>query len=120
MCQRGIEAGLESWLSLEAAARTLLAGHIQFRGRVDRFHFEASGDALIVSGRVPSFYLKQLVQTVLSELDHVSRIDNRVAVVCVHGVSSCSEVTRQRCALEYRRLGKVPECLPTCAGTPGS
>lgn len=46
------------------------------------------GDALVVEGVVPSFYLKQLVQQVLRDVRGVRRVDNRVAVVNACGLSS--------------------------------
>ncbi len=36
---------------------------------------------LTVCGRVPSFYLKQLAQTALRDVNGVTRIDNRIEVV---------------------------------------
>lgn len=43
---------------------------------------------LLLNGKVPSFYLKQLAQTLLQDVQGVERIDNRLAVVNPHGVSS--------------------------------
>jgi osmotically-inducible protein OsmY len=43
---------------------------------------------LTLRGRVPSFYLKQMAQTVLANLEGVERIDNRVDVVSARGLSS--------------------------------
>jgi len=43
---------------------------------------------LTVRGRVPSFYLKQIVQTRLRDLDGVKQIDNQVDVVSATGLSS--------------------------------
>lgn len=43
---------------------------------------------LTLSGRVPSFYLKQMAQTVLANIEGVDRIDNRVDVVSPRGLSS--------------------------------
>ena len=43
---------------------------------------------LTLQGRVPSFYLKQVAQTLLRELDGVDRIDNRVDVISSSGLSS--------------------------------
>jgi hypothetical protein len=63
--------------------------------------------------------LKQLLQTALRSVEGVARIVNRVEVVCPHGLSGCSPQTRDRCALEFAWLGKMPECFPTCQATPG-
>ena len=72
----------------ELAARELLSQSIQFHGRADRFDFKRQGDVLVVEGVVPTFYLKQVLQSLLRRLDDVRRIDNRVKVVCSTGLSS--------------------------------
>ena len=43
---------------------------------------------LTLRGRVPTFYLKQMAQSVLSGIEGVDRIDNRVDVVSPRGLSS--------------------------------
>jgi hypothetical protein len=43
---------------------------------------------LVLVGRVPSFYLKQILQTMLRDLDSVNQIENRVEVVSSTGLSS--------------------------------
>jgi osmotically-inducible protein OsmY len=43
---------------------------------------------LTLQGRVPSFYLKQVLQTTLKGIPGVKRIDNRVDVVSAAGLSS--------------------------------
>ena len=105
--------------SVVAAARELLGQHAQFRGRLGLFVFEVQAGVLIIHGLVPSYYLKQLLQTALRELRGVTRIVNRVDVICPGGVSSCSRQTRDPCALEYAWLRKLPACFPTCDLTPG-
>jgi hypothetical protein len=105
--------------SLVEAARGVLDGHSHFRGRVDRFAFDEVDGVLIIEGTVPSFYLKQVLQTLLREIEGVVRVINRVDVVCGNGLSGCSQETRERCALEYAWLGRRPECFRTCHGTPG-
>ena len=69
-------------------ARDVIAHHPHFVGRADSFQFECDGNLLIIRGRVPTFYLKQLVQDALKRLDGIRRIDNRVDVVASDGVSS--------------------------------
>jgi hypothetical protein len=61
-------------------ARDLLANHAHFRGRADIFVFECSQNVLVVRGRVPTYYLKQLLQTALTQVEGVQRVDNRVDV----------------------------------------
>ena len=43
---------------------------------------------LVLRGRVPSFYLKQVLQTLLTKVDGVSQIDNQVDVTSSTGLSS--------------------------------
>jgi hypothetical protein len=43
---------------------------------------------LTLRGRVPTFYLKQMLQTWLRNLDGVQRIDNQVDVVSSTGLST--------------------------------
>ena len=69
-------------------AHDVIAQHPHFRRFADRFEFEWQGDQLVIQGRVPSFYLKQLLQDALKRLEGVQRIDNRVAVVACDGISS--------------------------------
>jgi hypothetical protein len=41
-----------------------------------------------VRGRVPSFYLKQVLQTILMRVEGVGVVDNQVDVVSCDGLSS--------------------------------
>ena len=72
--------------AIEQAASNLLASNFHFHGRQDDFaiQFDEESCVLTVGGTVPSFYLKQLVQTVLRNLEGVSRIDNQVKVASPH------------------------------------
>jgi hypothetical protein len=101
---------------LAEAARAVLEGHTHFRGRADRFAFEEVEGGLVVVGTVPTFYLKQLLQSLLKDIEGVQRIVNRVDVVSSAGLSSCSHATGERCALGRLRPGG-PECFPTCQAT---
>jgi hypothetical protein len=105
---------------LVASARELLSRYAPFRGRLDGLQFEAQPDSLTVRGTVPTFYLRHLLQAALRQLPMPVQVVNRVEVICPQGISGCSPTTRARCALEFKILGKVPTCFPTCPGTPGS
>jgi hypothetical protein len=50
--------------------------------------FQYHQGVLVLEGQVPSFHLKQVLQTLLSQIDAVVAIDNRVEVVNARGVSS--------------------------------
>ena len=73
---------------IEHLARTELDRHCHFRGRVDGFEFRSRDRVLTVRGRVPSFYLRRLLEKVLLRVDGVQSIDNQVDVVCCDGLSS--------------------------------
>jgi hypothetical protein len=72
-------------------ARDVISRHAHFRGRADRFEFECSKNVLVIRGRVATFYLKQLLQDALKQLDGIRRIENRVEVVAVEGLSSVGQ-----------------------------
>jgi hypothetical protein len=76
------------WNKASLRARKVLERHVHFRGRCDGFQFECRGDVLTVRGRVPSFYLKELLGRVLKRVDGVRSVNNLVDVVCNHGLSS--------------------------------
>lgn len=74
--------------SVELLARRRLAEKCTFAFCFDQVTFSYSQGVLTLDGRLPSFYLKQVLQTVLRDLDGVARIDNRVDVVSSTSVSS--------------------------------
>ena len=45
-----------------------------------RLRCEFHDGSLVLNGRVPTFYLKQMAQTVVRQLPAVRRIDNRIDV----------------------------------------
>jgi osmotically-inducible protein OsmY len=64
-----------------------LEQHPHFRGRGRTIHVTFDDGTLTLSGRLSSFYLKQLLQEALQEVAGVQQIDNRVDVVCSNGIS---------------------------------
>jgi len=74
--------------SVEQVAYEIVASHCPFRGRAREFEFERNGDVLTIRGCVPSFYLKQVLQGLLKNLEGVERVDNQVDVVNPQGLSS--------------------------------
>ena len=58
----------------------MIARDAHFRGRADTFEFECNANVLVIRGCVPTFYLKQLLQDALKQLEGVQRIDNLVDV----------------------------------------
>jgi hypothetical protein len=77
--------------SVELLAREAVERQSHFHGRVDRFEFVHREDVLVVRGAVPSFYLKQILQSALKGLQGVRWIDNQVAVVAFDGLSSVGD-----------------------------
>jgi len=77
-----------AWIDPIRTARALLATHDHFFGRTQGFEFEQAEEVLVVRGQVPTFYLKQVLQTVLREVAGVERVENLVDVVCSDGLSS--------------------------------
>jgi hypothetical protein len=69
-------------------ARQSLERHPHFRGRVHGLSIEQRGKTLCLSGRLPTFYLKQLVQETLRHVPGVQAIRNDIAVVNATGISS--------------------------------
>jgi len=65
-----------------------LERHPRFRGRSRTIQLEFREGTIILSGRVPSFYLKQLLQEAMRNIEGVEKIDNRVDVTCSYGLSS--------------------------------
>ena len=61
--------------------RERLERHPHFRGRFGLLQIESIGDSIVVSGRVPTYYLKQLLQEVVRLTPGVERIDNQVEVL---------------------------------------
>ena len=54
----------------------------------------ADDERIILMGRVPSFYLKSILQNRLSQAFPSIQIDNRVMVVNVQGISSVNDCDR--------------------------
>lgn len=52
-----------------------------FRGRSGLIKIEQENGTLVLHGRVPSYYLKQILQTTLRDIEGVDQIDNQVQVV---------------------------------------
>ena len=62
-------------------ARDLLENNAFFRGRTNMIQIDEHDGTLVLRGCVPSFYLKQVLQTTLRDIAGVTRIDNRVEVL---------------------------------------
>jgi len=75
-------------LDLSHLARQLLERHPHFCGRVSRVTIKHEERNLYLSGQLPSFYLKQLVQEAVRHLPGVDFVYNEIDVISADGVSS--------------------------------
>jgi len=74
--------------AVELLAKRQLAEKCTYAFCFNQVSFTYSHGILTLEGRLPSFYLKQVLQTLLRDLDGITRIDNRVDVVSSTGLSS--------------------------------
>lgn len=96
------------------SARAALESHVHFRGRAELFTLTAYEDILIVRGAVPTYYIKQMLQAVLGQVEGVARVDNQVVVINPQGLSSIPQETTR----PERRLVKASRrCLMKLAIT---
>ena len=67
--------------NVELQVMRLLDDHPVFRRRAETIEMAYCGGKLVLTGRLPSFYLKQLLQETVRHVDGVQVIDNCVTVV---------------------------------------
>jgi hypothetical protein len=79
---------VQSRNDLSVAARQQLERHPHFRGRIRGVNIKQEGRNLYLSGRLPTFYLKQLVQEAVRHVPGVDFVYNEIDVVSADGVSS--------------------------------
>jgi osmotically-inducible protein OsmY len=65
-----------------------LEHHPHFRGRVSDVFIEHEGRTLYLTGHLPTFYLKQLVQEAVRHVPGVLEVHNLIDVVSADGMSS--------------------------------
>jgi osmotically-inducible protein OsmY len=73
---------------LSSVARQYLESHPHFRGRANGVSIAQEGRSLFLTGRLPTFYLKQLVQEAVRHVPGVQNVINQIDVVSADGVSS--------------------------------
>jgi hypothetical protein len=71
-----------------SAARRRLAEQCPYAYYFRHVGLEYAAGVLTLTGRLPSFYMKQVLQSLLRNLEGVKLIDNRVDVVSATGLSS--------------------------------
>jgi hypothetical protein len=62
-------------------AGAIVAAQPHFRGSSYPLSFHCYDRVLVVSGQVPSFYLKQLLQHTLASLEGIDRVINEVRLI---------------------------------------
>ncbi|MEL7500223.1 MAG: BON domain-containing protein [Planctomycetota bacterium] len=70
---------------VEERAIARLENHPHFQGRSKAFQVRCHGQKLSVFGQVPTYYLKQLAQEALREIEGVS-IENQIVVLNSNGL----------------------------------
>lgn len=73
---------------LSTLARQHLEHHPHFRGRVTDVFIEHRGRTVFLTGRLPTFYLKQLMQEAVRHVPGVQHVRNMIDVVSADGISS--------------------------------
>ena len=68
--------------------RRIVEHHPLFRGRAETIQIEQRAGKLVLTGRLPSFYLKQQLQEAVRPIDGVAGIENHVEVVSCNNLSS--------------------------------
>ncbi len=71
--------------SLRREAEHALANHPHFRGRGKWIRCDCCEGAIRLSGRVPSYYLKQLAQEVVRKVPRVTLVENQIVVTSPYG-----------------------------------
>jgi len=74
--------------NVEHQARQRLERNCQFGYYFRNVECCFEDGVLHLRGRVPTFYMKQVLQTLLRGIDEVEQIDNRVEVVSSSGLST--------------------------------
>jgi osmotically-inducible protein OsmY len=75
-------------VDLIASVREQLENHPHFRGRLEMLSIDQRGKTVYLSGQLPTFYLKQLVQEIVRHLPGVQTVRNEINVISPYGVSS--------------------------------
>lgn len=95
-------------MKLEKRAADLLNAHPHFQGRNRWVQCRFANDRMYLTGTVPSFYLKQMAQEALRQLDGVEEIVNRIVVVSPTGLPA--ESTRAGFCEEQPAHKSIPSC----------
>lgn len=70
---------------IEHQASRVISSHPHFRGRCHWLRFHCRNGCLRISGKLPTYYLKQLVQEALRDIAGIEKIDNEIHVLSPTG-----------------------------------
>ena len=87
------ESTLDTTFSPERVARlatACLESCPSFRGRGKWVQFSCQDRCLVLDGRLPSYYLKQLAQEAVRGVAGIDRIENRIVVSDLFSTRSCA------------------------------
>ena len=87
-CSGVVRMPLPAPVPIEDRARQQLLENCPYAFYLHCLSLQFENGVLTVRGRVPTFYLKQIIQSRLQNLDGVNQIDNLVDVVSATGLSS--------------------------------
>ena len=79
---------LPKGLEIIQRAKETLQTNPLFRGHLDSIELEYVEGHLVLLGRLPSFYLRKMLNESLSTVPGMGRIENRIDVISSDGLSS--------------------------------
>ena len=82
--ERVVTSAVSPRSALVLFIRERLEQHPHFRGRTALVHVELQEETIVLSGRLPSYYLKQVLQEAILLISDAVLIDNRVEVMRPH------------------------------------
>ncbi len=85
-CPNARKSGGKIGSGVELRAWAAINDHSHFRGRAKGFDLAYRDQVLTVRGRVPTYYLKQVLQTIVRDIEGVQAVDNRVEVIPSDGL----------------------------------
>ena len=71
---------------VEREARRIICSQPHLRGRAATIHVECQDGKLLLTGQLPSFYLKQVLQEALRSIEGVTEVHNGIDVTRTVGV----------------------------------
>ena len=83
-----LEAAIELAICSSQAARQWVVDNCPYQYYFRSVDFQFDEGVLTLHGKVPTFFLKQVLQSVLGDLPEIERIENQLEMVSSVGLSS--------------------------------